>query len=292
VPRHAAWLGADWAQDAEQTKLGLHGIAPDWLIVDHYGIDARWERALRPYVGKIMVIDDLADREHDCDLLLDQNLQSRPNRYQGLVPETCRLLLGPRYALLRPQFSEARKRLRARDGRVRRILVAFGGVDAQGATLLSLEAIARLNRPDIAVDAVITSAYPKRQAIESRCQQLPNVRIHCDVEDMAGLMANADLAIGAGGAMTWERCCVGLPSLVIAIADNQRSIAEACAAQGSLVYLGAYGELKSEYLASELYALLHQPAKLISISMAARKLVDEHGCQRVVSGLIEGVVLV
>jgi UDP-2,4-diacetamido-2,4,6-trideoxy-beta-L-altropyranose hydrolase len=288
---HAAWVGADWETDAQETELGAGKTAPDWLIVDHYALDARWERALRPHVGRIMVIDDLADRPHDCDLLLDQNLQARPDRYRGLIPETCQRLLGPRYALLRPQFLEARKSLRERDGQVRRILVAFGGVDAQGATLLALEAIARLDRPDIAVDVVITSACPHRQEIEARCGKLPNVRLHVDVENMAGLMAAADLAIGAGGSMTWERCCLGLPSLAISIAENQRSIAEACARLGTLTHIGTLSEVDVSCLAEQISILLRSPARLIDMSRSAMELVDGHGSERLVTMMMHHMVM-
>lgn len=283
---HAAWLGADWRTDVEETKLGAGGTAPDWLIVDHYALDARWERAQRPHVAKIMVIDDLADRAHDCDLLLDQNLQARPDRYQGLVPETCQLLLGPRFALLRPQFHEARKTLRPRDGQVRRILVAFGGVDAQGATLLALEAIARLGRPDIAVDVVITTANPHRDEIEARCAELPNVRLQQDVEDMADPMAAADLAIGAGGSMSWERCCLGLPTIVMATADNQLAQSEDLVREGAQLYLGRVADVDAARLARVLDEVLRQPAWLAHMAERGQALVDGRGCQRVVAHIL------
>lgn len=279
-PAHAAWLGADWEKDAEETLVALQGERFDWLVVDHYALDARWERALRPHVGRIMAIDDLADRAHACDLLLDQNLQPGPDRYRGLVPENCELLLGPRYALLRPQFLDARKSLRARDGVVRRILVAFGGVDAQGATLLALEVIARLNRPEIAVDVVITSACPHRQAIEARCAALPNVRLHVDVEDMAGLMANADLAIGAGGSMIWERCCLGLPTLLLALADNQIEVGRQLAKKGAAWFLGSQEALSAEDLSHVLHAAVAMPESLSLLARQAHVLVDGLGARR------------
>lgn len=126
---HAAWLGVTQEADADASINLLKRLGKaDWLIVDHYALDARWETRLRPYTGKIMVIDDIADRLHDCELLLDQNLyQNMDSRYRRLVPENCVQLLGSRYALLKPAFGVVRKRLPARDGKVKRILVFMGG---------------------------------------------------------------------------------------------------------------------------------------------------------------------
>jgi len=152
--KHAAWLGADWQTDGGQVEEIIKRLAAplDWLIVDHYALDERWEEYLRPYVKKIMVIDDLADRAHDCDLLLDQNFyENLESRYDGLVSAWCKKLLGPKYALLRPEFREARKNLRKRDGHVKRIMIFFGGSDPANETTKALEAIRMLKRPDIAV---------------------------------------------------------------------------------------------------------------------------------------------
>ncbi|HDL08410.1 MAG TPA: UDP-2,4-diacetamido-2,4,6-trideoxy-beta-L-altropyranose hydrolase [Desulfobacteraceae bacterium] len=156
--KHAVWLGADWQTDARQVEEIIKGVdtPPDWLVVDHYAIDERWEGHLRPYCKKIMAIDDLADRPHDCDLLLDQNFyENLESRYDGLVPAWCKKLLGPKYALLRPEFREARKNLRKRDGHVKRIMIFFGGSDPSNETAKALEAVRMLNRPDIAVDVVV-----------------------------------------------------------------------------------------------------------------------------------------
>jgi len=151
--KHAAWLGADWQTDARQVEeiIKDFNTHPDWLVVDHYALDERWERYLRSYVKKIMVIDDLADRPHDCDLLLDQNFyENLESRYDGLAPSGCKKLLGPKYALLRPEFREERKNLRKRDGYVKRIMIFFGGSDPTNETTKALEAVRMLNRPDIA----------------------------------------------------------------------------------------------------------------------------------------------
>jgi UDP-2,4-diacetamido-2,4,6-trideoxy-beta-L-altropyranose hydrolase len=264
---HSSWLGTSQAQDATETIQVLSDQTWDWLVVDHYALDTAWESAMRPEVGKIMVIDDLADRLHDCDLLLDQNLYGElEHRYDGLVPDHCVKLLGPRYALLRPEFAAARKTLRHRDGRVRRILVFFGGSDLSNETAKVLEAIRLLNRTEIAVDVVVGASNPKGDRIREICQGMPNTDFHLQVENMAELMAAADLAIGASGTTTWERCCLGLPSIVLVLADNQRAVAEAMSAAGAMRNLGWHADVTSPGLAEALRMALASPDCLKAMS--------------------------
>ena len=208
---HAAWLGVPWQQDATETLAALGETQPAWLIVDHYALDLRWESILRPRVGKIMVIDDLADRPHDCELLLDQNLyQDMETRYDPLVPATCAKLLGPKYALLRPEFAQARKNLRQRDGQVMRILVFFGGVDPTNETAKAIHALASIADRQFAVDVVVGSGNPHKQQIENLCAEHEGFHYHCQVDNMAELMAAADLAIGAGGDGDVGAVCCGV----------------------------------------------------------------------------------
>ena len=153
---HGHWLGTSQARDAADTVDALSGRRWDWLVVDHYALDAFWESILRDAAAKILVIDDIADRKHDCDLLLDQNLHEKgAERYLEKAPSNCKILLGPRYALLREEFRSLRTQVVARDGAVRRILVFFGGIDACNYTAQTIEAIALLNIADLHVDAVI-----------------------------------------------------------------------------------------------------------------------------------------
>ena len=142
---HAPWLGTTQAGDAAGTILALSDRAWDWLVVDHYALDAEWEGRLRPSVRGILIIDDIADRRHDCDILLDQNrFADMETRYAGKVPPHCQLLLGPRYALLRREFSRLRACLEPRSGAVRRVLIFCGGVDAENVTETAVEALAGL----------------------------------------------------------------------------------------------------------------------------------------------------
>jgi UDP-2,4-diacetamido-2,4,6-trideoxy-beta-L-altropyranose hydrolase len=260
-PFHAAWLGASWQEDAEQTIAAIEtlGFKPDWLVVDHYALDHRWESALRPLAGSIFVIDDIADRIHDCDLLLDQNLVADMyTRYTGRVPEDCRLLLGPEYALLQPIYAELHDRIPPREGPVKRILISFGGADRDNLTGRALAACLSLNRPDIDVDVVISDSGPYAPEIRAQAAGHVNVHLHSNLPTLAPLMAKADLAIGAAGTTSWERLCLGLPALVVTLAENQRPIADGLHRQGLVRWLGHKDEVTEQSLRRALTELIEE----------------------------------
>jgi UDP-2,4-diacetamido-2,4,6-trideoxy-beta-L-altropyranose hydrolase len=281
----------DWQTDAKQTTaiLATENKLIDWLIVDHYGLDAQWETTMRPYVRKIMVIDDMANRRHDGDILLDQNLyKDMESRYQDLVPKHCKQLLGPKYALLRPEFLAARNTLRKRDGNIKRLLIFMGGSDPTNETAKALEAIKLLNCPDIAVDVVVGVTNPHREQIKQLCAFLPNSTYYCQVSNMAELMAKADLAIGAGGSTHWERCCLGLPSLVMTIAENQEKLTKVLHEQGYLISLGTKEKVSAKSIWQKLYDILNNPEQVLSFIKKGTQLVDGNGVKRV-SSMIEEI---
>lgn len=281
---HSHWLNASQAQDAQATKQALSGREWDWLVVDHYALDARWESALRPSVGRIMVIDDIADRQHDCDVLLDQNLYTdMQERYAGKVPMQCRLLLGPRYALLRDEFRESRKQARQRTGQVKRILVFFGGMDADKYTGRAIEAVAGLELKPLQVDVVIGMQHPCREQIETLCKS-HGYHCHVQTKRMAELMAHADLAIGAGGSAMWERCCLGLPALSVCVADNQRQQIADAAEQGLIYSLSSDDDLISALQRHIGSILENEPLRKL-ISRTAMQEVDGLGVNRVAAAL-------
>jgi UDP-2,4-diacetamido-2,4,6-trideoxy-beta-L-altropyranose hydrolase len=287
--KHAAWLGAGWQTDARQVEEIIKGLAAplDWLVVDHYALDERWERFLRPYVKKIMVIDDLADRLHDCDLLLDQNFyENLESRYDKLVTPRCKKLLGPKYVLLRPEFREARKNLRKRDGHVKRIMIFFGGSDPTNETAKALEAIRMLNRPNIAVDVVVGAFNPHRKVNEQIASDLPDCTRHFNVEGMAALMAGADLAVGAGGTTVWERCVLGLPSLVTTVAENQERAVSDMAESGYLLFLGRSEAVSVDSLYHALEIALQSSWLLISFARKTQSLVGGTGTKRVAQDIM------
>lgn len=241
-PIHAPWAGVSWEQDAADTKAVI-GDDVDWLVLDHYAFDARWQIAVAGPRTKIMVIDDLADRAHEANLILDQNLGRKPHDYDDLVPEHCNRLIGPRYALLRPEFAAGRAASRA--ARLRRplqhILVTMGGTDVIDATSRVMDAISCAILPNGAhLTVVMGSNAPALKRVRTLAAQMPwPTTVLVDVLDMAELMAQADLAIGAGGSTTWERCCMGLPGIIIQTADNQANAVNAMHALGAAFNPGA-----------------------------------------------------
>lgn len=256
VLEHAAWLGTSQSADAALTIAALQDDAPwNWIIVDHYALDYRWESAMRAVVDKIMVIDDLADRKHDCDLLLDQNFFQAPEkRYQGLVSDKCQTLLGPRYALLRPEFREARKLCRMRGNGIARILVYFGGSDPDNLTGMALEALSDKQFSHLLVDAVIGPNNPHQGKLEKLIRQRPGTRLHIQPEGFTELMLRADLFIGAGGTTTWERLCLNLPSIVITVADNQKVFTKELDKAGYVEWIGDVENIDVEAICCSLVA--------------------------------------
>jgi UDP-2,4-diacetamido-2,4,6-trideoxy-beta-L-altropyranose hydrolase len=283
---HAGWLGTTQEEDALQTVNALAGSRPDWMVVDHYGIGREWERRLRPSVGRLMAIDDLTDRAHDCDLLLNQNFYGRhKDAYADLVPAKSTLLMGPRYALIAPEYSVLRAAMRKRDGRVRRILVFFGGSDPANATELALTGLSESTLRDVAVDVVIGSNYPHRQRLEAQLSRWPNAVVHRTLPHLANLMARADLALGAGGITTWERMCLGLPAIVVSIAENQRASCEELFRADAIEYLGDIGTVSAGDVQRAIERLASSADRLTMLTDRGRAMVDGLGVSRVIEAL-------
>jgi UDP-2,4-diacetamido-2,4,6-trideoxy-beta-L-altropyranose hydrolase len=281
---HSSWLGTSQAQDAQATLQALADQTWDWIVVDHYALDKRWESAVRGSCKKLMVIDDIADRQHDCDVLLDQNYYADMQmRYISKVPAHCQLLLGPRYALLREEFRTLREKVKVRTGAVKKILVFFGGVDEDNYTSLALQALSELNIT-LQVDVVIGVQHPNREQIQQACINHGFI-CHVQTTRMAELMAKADLAIGAGGSASWERCCLGLPALLVAVSGNQINIAKSLDSIGACYYLGEKDAVNSSSIQHSFNELLVAPDQVLSISQQAFSLVDGLGVNRVSEAL-------
>ena len=253
---------------------------PDLLVVDHYGLDVAFESACRAWATRILVIDDLADRPHDCDILIDQTYGRAAEDYTSLVPERCEVLAGAQYALLRPAFAAARPealaRREAQQGRIDRILVSMGTVDPRNATGLVLEGVREAGL-DATVDVVLGSGAPHMEAVREQTEAMTSARLLTDVADIATLMSNADLAIGAGGTTSWERCCLGLPTLAVTIADNQVTVLEELARSGAVRPLGDLCDLSASAVAATLHELTSGPAKVKAMSTAAQAVCDGRG---------------
>jgi UDP-2,4-diacetamido-2,4,6-trideoxy-beta-L-altropyranose hydrolase len=277
---HAQWLGTSQQADAQETSRALSDHKWDWLIVDHYALDGHWESALRQSAQNILVIDDIADRQHDCDVLLDQNFYTDMNsRYSGKVPSHCQLLLGPRYSLLRDEFRQVREQLKSRTGPVKRILIFFGGIDADNYTGRAIEALSKISIPEPYVDVVIGPQHPCRTQIESLCIK-HGFSCHVQTNRMAELVAAADLGVGAGGSACWERCCLGLPTLTLCIAENQQRLIQDSAHSG-LLYTPVLGPDVISGLLCHLQALIENPGLRALISRSGMATVDGRGSLRV-----------
>jgi len=227
---HSHWLGATQQQDANECIDMLKAKKPDWLIVDHYALDEQWEKALKPYYEKLMVIDDLADRKHQCDILLDQNYGRSPKDYEAFVSESIKLLMGTQYALLRPEFEEWRKYSldRRKEADFKSLLLNMGGADPDNVTEKVVKRLRAANLPkDLTITIVMGKISPHLQSVKSCASKLPyRSKVKVDVDNMAEIMANSDIAIGASGSTTWERCCLGVPTIQIIAAYNQEFIAQ------------------------------------------------------------------
>ena len=279
---HAPWLEVDEARDRSETEAILDRIGgADLLVVDNYALDARWESGVRPRADRILAIDDLADRHHDADWLLDQNLAAgMQERYDGLLPAFCTKLLGPAYALLGPEFARFRVGLRSRDGNVRRVLVSLGGVDAGNFTMRVLDALDAPEMSSLRVDVVAGAANPHVRSLRERCAGHEGWRLHQATSHMAQLMTEADLAVGGGGVTTWERACLGLPALILVLGENQRPAALAMKSSGCAEVIDGE-KATADRLAQAISSLIAAPERLRDMGRRNLELVDGQGVGRV-----------
>lgn len=258
--------------DAAHTGAVLDESLPaDLLIIDHYALDETFSRALRKYVSRVMVIDDLANRNHECDLLLDQNLfADMATRYEGRMAPTTRQLLGPKYALIRKEFYEPA--LPREDNRV---LVSFGGADVHNLTGLTLNALLGLKESALKVDMVVGHSYPWTAELSARIAALPWVTLHIQCNYMAKLMQQASIMVGSGGTTHWERCITGLPGIIITVADNQQATTRYLSTLGACNWLGEQHLVTQRQLQHAIQALLGDSQLQRNMSETARRLVPK-----------------
>ncbi|MBU1439192.1 MAG: UDP-2,4-diacetamido-2,4,6-trideoxy-beta-L-altropyranose hydrolase [Gammaproteobacteria bacterium] len=288
------WLGATEAEDAAATVAALQqaNFSPDLLVIDHYALGRMFESTLRNFCRKILVIDDLANRPHNCDFLLDQNLLPDAHlRYLSWLAPDCQQYIGPAYALLRPEFvmsSNVQPLVKERIffKHPFQLLVFFGGSDIDNLTSMAIKAMQQLQNPQWLADIVIGSANPHLTLLQQLCEEDHRLTLHVQTPGMAGLMAKAQLMIGAGGSTHWERCAMALPALVMSLAPNQQPTSAYLAELGACVYLGAGADLTSSRLSRELAKLVGKPKQLQQMAGVASGLVaPEGGCQRLLDSL-------
>lgn len=287
--QYATWLGVTEECDAEQTLGAINGlnIRFDWLIVDHYALSKKWERLLRKVSSKVMIIDDLANREHDAELILDCGLVHKSQDYEFLNQRDATYLLGPKYALLRPEFSRCCKHMMPKSFNLKdklKVLINLGGVDKDNITSQILNVFIE-NKFTYIFDLTIVMGIsaPWKEEVIQRAQCLPNAQVLVNVSNMAELMVDHDLAIGAAGSTAWERCCLGLPSIMICMADNQKMIAD------ELYGLGAAISLQSEDITKKLYSILESltASKLSEMSNASQKITQGQGVDLLIQHIFQ-----
>ena len=297
---YARWLPCSEEHDAWASIRALTDAQlplPHWIVLDHYSLGARWQQqmlnGLRQPNGtapSLLVVDDLADRAHHAKVLMDANrldgISTDPYRVQGLVPEDCTTLLGPAYALLDPLYPQLQPLVPARS-QLCRVLVFFGGMDTENHAAIALTALSHPRLRHLEVDVVLGAAAPHRADVALRVSQRPNTALHVGLPSLAGLMARADLAVGAAGTTSWERTCLGLPSLVVPVADNQKQGAHALQAAGVARCLNLdQASNAADTLREGLLELVGDPEALRTMSEACLQLGDGRGLARVVSTLL------
>lgn len=283
--RYDSWLGPSIAADAEATASAAERIRADWLVVDHYGVDREWERIVRTHCGRLLVIDDLRGREHDCDILVDQNLQASDAALPGVIPGAKLELIGPRYALLAESYKLARRLVSRSPVGAARVLVFFGSSEPAGLTATVLRALSREALVDLHVDAVFMGDAQEMDEVRRVAQQRGRCTVHSALPSLAGLMLRADIAVGAGGVSMLERASLGLPSLVVTIAANQREPAEAMANRGGISLLGAADRLGEREWAAALLAFRSDALRMFEMGQVAAGLVDCWGSDRVAAAM-------
>ena len=275
---YALWLGATWERDAKQTADSIPYGRLSWLIVDHYAINANWERKVRDITGaKVMVIDGRATQPHECDLLLDLTYSPAGlSRWDDLIPASCQRMVGPQFMPFRPEFSNAIQTLQRADGYIRRLFVAFGGIDKPNVTELVLNVLANLDLSDMVVDVVIAAANTHRNRLQKKFALMTNFNLHTQPPNVAELMVNADLAISAGGSMLLEQCFLQLPSIVVSIAANQVRPARALHDFGAALYIGHYQEghpgTTEKAIRDSVLMLLAEPERVSKMQTKAKEL--------------------
>jgi len=281
------WIGDSWENDIHQTIDLVKHRQVDWIVIDHYGIESKWEEvAKKVLLANLMVIDDLADNLHNCTLLLDQTFARNADEYIHLVPNNCELLLGSQFALLRDDFNRVRidSIQRRKNFELRNILVSMGGVDGSNVTQRVLNALSNL-KLELSVKVILGSNSPWINQVQKFIElKNPSMELLIDVKNMAELMLESDLIIGAAGTTSWERCCLGVPSIVIQLAENQRNILRVLSDHRAIISIKGV-DIEDE-IVKQVTLLKKNPKIADELSSNALDLVDGLGSNRVVDALL------
>jgi UDP-2,4-diacetamido-2,4,6-trideoxy-beta-L-altropyranose hydrolase len=282
------WLGVSQLEDARLCRSLLQTETRfDLCIVDHYGLDREWQSAMAGVYDQLLVIDDLANRHHQCDYLLDQTLGRQPDEYRALAPSSCNIITGKPYMLLRQEFAELRPlamKNRIQSGPISDILVAMGGNDPDNVcakVLSGIDFFRQQTGAELTVTVMTTSFAKHVDTIASQANTLPWLSVAVDCRQVADLLLNADLAIGASGSGAWERCCMGLPTLSVINAENQAWIDATLAEHGACVSLGRHQHINDETISSALEGISSDQDAYRDMIRSCFDVCDGTGAERV-----------
>jgi len=276
-------IAESWKDDAIQTfdAINKSGTKPDLLIVDHYSLDKLWEKYIRNTVSRIMVIDDLANREHSCNLLLDQNYYSNmETRYDDLVSNQCEKFIGPKYLLLRKEFYDVPNSHFKKEEKINRIFMFFGGSDSTHETVKAIESLKLVKSDFINIDVVVGQANNDKEKIQKMCLSISFVKYHYQVNNMAELMSSADLAVVAAGSVIWETCVLGLPALTIMTAQNQVEAISDLGEAGLIRNLGWCSNVSSADIANAINDASNNAKEINEMGMRATKIMGNFNGQK------------
>lgn len=278
----------DGALEEAQAVGEAFGTA-DAVIVDDYRLGAAFETACRAWAKNVVVISDLPDKPHDADVLLDASGGRAAADYAGLVPPACEYLLGPGYALLRELFQGRAARPAAEDG-IARIFVSMGATDGDDLTGRAVGVI-RDTLPDAGIDILLAGSAPHLASLRARADEDEALKVHTDLaaEDVARLLDACDLAVGTGGVGLWERCALGVPSVTVVAAENQRANARLADERGATVMLGDPAQLGGPALAEALSSLDGAPKLRTALGESAQQLCDGGGAKRAAGKILSYV---
>jgi len=284
------WLGVSQEKDADECLSFIKSKKVDIIIVDHYSLDIDWEKLVKNSNYKIFVIDDLANRSHDCNFLLDQSLGRKISDYLCLLPSNTKLMCGPKYSLLREEFRIKRKESLQRRSlfRLKKILINLGGVDKHNITVKVMKALEKSNLPDNFYVCIVAGKknknIPNIEKVKNKSRLI--IDLKKQTNKMAKLLLDTDLAIGAAGTTSWERCCLGVPSIVIPIAENQNQIAINLMLSNASISI-VNSEKGYADMVKIINSFLLDSNKLKSLSEISSSIVDGHGVQRVTNMILK-----
>jgi UDP-2,4-diacetamido-2,4,6-trideoxy-beta-L-altropyranose hydrolase len=268
-------------EDAGQTAQIVKDLSASWIVLDGYHFNSLYQKKIKDSGLRLLVVDDIGSVDYYfADIVLNQNLYADKSMYANKESYTS-LLLGTCYVLLRPEFSKWSKwrRTFAKDNS--NILVTLGGSDEKNFTGKVIEAIQEINSGKLDVVVIVPNNSHYEELESSIKKSKIHIQFKKNVENMSDLMAWADIAVSASGTSSWELAFMGLPTLCVAIADNQCQVVEALSKVGVSVNLGWYESVTSSKMAEEISELLFDVDRRTAMSKRGRNLVDGRGAERV-----------